>query len=221
MLQIVGAVGFQGKQLDRPQHESTFLVDLCMRCMSHKPHERPTFSVRHLCSHAHHHTVLIQGRADMRLDSSYYLRAGLASLRAPQLPQQSRQTCSTCTGRVSVLELLREVPCYPDSVARPCPSSAKLPSETTPTAAKHGQCTTPAQAVLEDRPPAASRLEPEHSSQLCPAWEPQPVSVCRMTCAALTRALRLQALSRSIEAGATPRAPEVAEHQTEQCCSSA
>ena len=45
VLQIVGAVGFQGKQLDRPQHECTFLVNLCMRCMSREPDDRPRFSV--------------------------------------------------------------------------------------------------------------------------------------------------------------------------------
>ena len=44
--QIVGSVGFQGKQLERPQHKCTFLVELCMRCMAHRAEERPAFPVR-------------------------------------------------------------------------------------------------------------------------------------------------------------------------------
>ena len=46
--QVVGSVGFQGKMLDRPQHPSEFLVDLCMRCMNHQPQQRPSFPVRAL-----------------------------------------------------------------------------------------------------------------------------------------------------------------------------
>lgn len=43
--QVVGAVGFQRKVLAKPEHEETFLVELCMRCMAQEPQQRPYFPV--------------------------------------------------------------------------------------------------------------------------------------------------------------------------------
>lgn len=42
-MQVVGAVGFQGKTLELPEKGDKFLIGLCKRCMSSKPYDRPTF----------------------------------------------------------------------------------------------------------------------------------------------------------------------------------
>lgn len=41
--QVVGAVGFQGRQLPPPPQNDPFLADLCRRCLVHDPRHRPFF----------------------------------------------------------------------------------------------------------------------------------------------------------------------------------
>lgn len=43
-VQVVGAVGFQHCTLPRPEEGEPVLVDLCMRCMSQRPSDRPAFA---------------------------------------------------------------------------------------------------------------------------------------------------------------------------------
>ncbi|EFN51230.1 hypothetical protein CHLNCDRAFT_10735, partial [Chlorella variabilis] len=42
-MQVVGAVGFQGRQLPPPPQNDPFLADLCRRCLVHDPRHRPFF----------------------------------------------------------------------------------------------------------------------------------------------------------------------------------
>mmetsp|Transcript_14763 Transcript_14763/g.35160 ORF Transcript_14763/g.35160 Transcript_14763/m.35160 type:complete len:523 (-) Transcript_14763:175-1743(-) len=60
-MQVVGAVGFQGRTLPRPLSPDAdpFLVDLCMKCMQHNPTKRPSFAaiVEALDAHFNHHSA--------------------------------------------------------------------------------------------------------------------------------------------------------------------
>lgn len=42
-MQVVGAVGFQGKSLPPPTEGDPFLIDLCRRCLAPEPRHRPLF----------------------------------------------------------------------------------------------------------------------------------------------------------------------------------
>jgi hypothetical protein len=42
-MQVVGAVGFQGRSLQLPHDADPFLAGLCRRCMAQEPRQRPLF----------------------------------------------------------------------------------------------------------------------------------------------------------------------------------
>lgn len=61
-IQVIAAVGFKKRQLPKPDHPDTVLVKLMEACLSHDPHERPSFLEISNLLETHYQAILTEKR---------------------------------------------------------------------------------------------------------------------------------------------------------------